>query len=93
MRDFPLNIDYILKPVDIDKLTEKVRSMSFDSSLSGHEDKVTGLSGKINDFDLSDIIQILNLGLKTAKVEVIRGKKKASCTWLLEKLSLPRSEV
>ncbi len=76
MRDFPMNIDYILKPVNIHKLTEKVRNMSFESPLSSHQDKVPGLSGNIEDFDLSDIIQILSLGLKTAKVEIIRGKEK-----------------
>ena len=37
---------------------------------------VAGLMGKLEDFDLTDIIQILNLGLKTAKVEIIRGEEK-----------------
>jgi len=76
MRDLPVNIDYILKPVDIEKLTEKVRSLTFDAPPPGHQDTASGLSGNIEDFDLSDIIQILGVGLKTAKIEIARGNEK-----------------
>ncbi len=76
LKDFLVNIDHILRPLAIDTLTAKVKDMLSEDSLPVPEQNDRGLSGRIEDFSLSDIVQILSLGLKSAKVEIVgsRGK-------------------
>ncbi len=65
-------IHYITKPVDMSELVTTIRIV-LKLETAPHEkksDMSKGLSGTLEDFGLTDIIQILNLGLKTAKVEL-----------------------
>ncbi|HYA27027.1 MAG TPA: DUF4388 domain-containing protein, partial [Thermodesulfovibrionales bacterium] len=71
-----VDVDYIFRPVNIADLTEKIRSMLLGYSAPIPKERDRGLSGNIEDFCLSDIIQILSLGLKTAKVEIRRDQEK-----------------
>ena len=75
MKDFPPDIDLMVRPVNMDQLLTKVKNL-LSESYSAAVDNVAGLQGNLKDFDLADIIQILNMGLKTAKVEIIRGEEK-----------------
>lgn len=68
-------IQYAAKPVDISELAASIRQ-TLDGKLPASDRKfkpTKGLSGTLEDFNLADIIQILNLGLKTAKVELYTG--------------------
>jgi HD-GYP domain-containing protein (c-di-GMP phosphodiesterase class II) len=78
--DYPRNfrgekIHYLVKPVDIGELTHSVTAM-FEGVTTQERTRTgptKGISGTLDDFTISDIIQILNLGLKTAKVEIANG--------------------
>jgi HD-GYP domain-containing protein (c-di-GMP phosphodiesterase class II) len=71
------DIHYLTKPVDMSLLVSSINSI-----LSGKKvrpetkEEAAGLTGSLEDFGLDDIMQILSLGLKTAKVEVVSGVKK-----------------
>jgi HD-GYP domain-containing protein (c-di-GMP phosphodiesterase class II) len=71
-----IDVNYIFRPVNVTDLTEKIRSILLGYSPHIPRERNKGLSGNIEVFDLSDIIQILSLGLKTAKVEIIRNQRK-----------------
>ncbi len=75
--NLPSDIHRMIKPFTADQLVAQVRNILFESS-SAPVNNAVGLMGKLEDFDLTDIIQILNLGLKTAKVEIIRGEEKGN---------------
>jgi len=64
------DVEYISKPIDIGKLTHKIHEMISKTPIPAPRDPKEGLTGKIEEFSLPDIIQILSLGLKTAKVEI-----------------------
>ncbi len=76
LKSFLIDVDHILRPVTIDALAAKVKSMLSEPPVSVAREGDSGLSGRIEDFSLSDIIQILSLGLKTAKVEIVGTKGK-----------------
>jgi HD-GYP domain-containing protein (c-di-GMP phosphodiesterase class II) len=75
MQDLASDVDLMVKPFHIDELVTKVRNM-LSEPYSANGNNVAGLMGRLEDFELADIIQILNLGLKTAKVEISRDKEK-----------------
>lgn len=75
-KNLTVDVDYIFRPVNVADLTEKIRSMLLGYSPPIPRERDRGLSGNIEDFGLSDIIQILSMGLKTAKVEIIRDEEK-----------------
>ena len=64
------DVEYISKPLDIGKLTQKIHEIISKSPAPAPREPKEGLTGKIEEFSLPDIIQILSLGLKTAKVEI-----------------------
>jgi HD-GYP domain-containing protein (c-di-GMP phosphodiesterase class II) len=64
------DVEYISKPIDIEKLTQKIHELISKSPTPSPRDSKEGLTGKIEEFSLPDIIQILSLGMKTAKVEI-----------------------
>jgi len=67
------NNKYIIRPVDINELSTAIRN-TLNGDMPPVEKKTEasrGLSGALEDFGLADIIQILNLGLKTAKVDLV----------------------
>ncbi len=64
------DVDYISQPLDIAELTQKIHELISKGQPPAHREAREGLTGKIEEFSLPDIIQILSLGLKTAKVEV-----------------------
>jgi HD-GYP domain-containing protein (c-di-GMP phosphodiesterase class II) len=73
---FDKEVDYVLKPIQMDQITAKIRGLLLDISEPHQPEEMKGLTGKIEDFSLTDIIQILSLGLKTAKVEISQDDKK-----------------
>lgn len=75
---FEGNIEYIIKPFNIEQITTKIKSLLFESLPVTPAEEVKGLSGNIEDFNIMDIIQILSLGLKTAKVEINKGEQKGA---------------
>ncbi|SPQ01406.1 hypothetical protein NBG4_530012 [Candidatus Sulfobium mesophilum] len=75
--NLPSDICLMVKPFSADQLITQMRNILFESP-SAVGNNGAGLLGKLADFDLHDIIQILNLGLKTAKVEITRGEEKGT---------------
>jgi HD-GYP domain-containing protein (c-di-GMP phosphodiesterase class II) len=64
------DVEYISKPIDIEKLSQKIRELISKRPMLAPQEPKEGLTGKIEEFSLPDIIQILSLGMKTAKVEI-----------------------
>jgi HD-GYP domain-containing protein (c-di-GMP phosphodiesterase class II)/DNA-binding response OmpR family regulator len=64
------NVDYLIKPLNVDQLLSKIRGIPLEAEqpVSGHDNR--GLTGRIEQFSLTDIIHILSLGLKTARIDV-----------------------
>ena len=73
---FKERVDYIVKPINMEQITLKIKGLLFDVPLPGPLEQMKGLTGRLEDFNLTDIIQILSLGLKTAKVEITRDNEK-----------------
>jgi response regulator RpfG family c-di-GMP phosphodiesterase len=66
---------YLEKPLEMGELSSAVRKMLQETRPPAEpEEEIRGLTGNIEDFSLADLFQILNLGRKTAMVEV-SGKK------------------
>jgi response regulator RpfG family c-di-GMP phosphodiesterase len=70
-------LDYVIKPVDIEDLAQKVRSFCRHEAprtrIQAADDALRGVSGSLEDMGITDIIQVLNLGMKTAKVILLKG--------------------
>ncbi|MDA8083894.1 MAG: DUF4388 domain-containing protein [Nitrospiraceae bacterium] len=71
---FDDDVEYISKPLSIEQLTIAIKNLLLKPSAPVACEEVRGLTGTLEDFNLMDIIQILSLGLKTAKVEITSGK-------------------
>ncbi len=72
-------IHFLTKPVDMALLIGAInRILSGKKVQPDMHEEVAGLTGSLEDFGLDDIMQILNLGLKTAKVDVASGVKKGT---------------
>ena len=76
MQDFPPDVNLIVKPVSMDELVTKVRTILDGLYSAPAPTSAAGLRGNLKEFELADLIQILNMGFKTAKVEIIRGTGK-----------------
>ncbi len=70
LKRFGGEVDYLIKPINIDQITAKIKGLLFGTAEPAKQEHRRGLTGRIEDFSLTDIIQILSLGLKTAKVEI-----------------------
>jgi len=68
------DVTIVTKPLSIEQLTIAIRSVLSDAITPVMAEEVRGLTGTLEDFNLIDIIQILSLGLKTARVEITRGR-------------------
>jgi hypothetical protein len=71
---------FISKPLDVNELPQKIIGLCKNElqqtlPVPGKEE-MKGVSGKLEEFSLSDIIQILNIGLKTARVTLMRKGEK-----------------
>ncbi len=65
------HIRYITKPVDIEELHIAIKTlMANKHELPQQVVASKGIKGSLKDFSLGEIVQILHLGLKTARVEV-----------------------
>lgn len=73
---FDGEVDYVVKPVHMEQITAKIRGLLSDMAEPTRREEMKGLNGNIEDFSLTDIIQILSLGLKTAKVEIMHDAEK-----------------
>jgi response regulator RpfG family c-di-GMP phosphodiesterase len=75
-------VEFLVKPLDIEDLSSKIKTLSKIELAKKHktpvveEEEFKGISGSLEDLSLVDIIQLLNMGLKTAKVILIKGKEK-----------------
>jgi response regulator RpfG family c-di-GMP phosphodiesterase len=71
-------VNSIVKPIDIDILHTKLRSMLAEDPHSGVknvlENVSQGVSGTLQEMGITDILQILNMGMKTARVILQRKK-------------------
>jgi|Deesub1362A_J573_1020465.scaffolds.fasta_scaffold00275_33 putative nucleotidyltransferase with HDIG domain len=83
-KDYPRHfngkkVSYIVSPLDLGELTSTINSiLAGERAPEEPPEEAKGLSGTLEDFSLADIIQILNLGLKTAKVELTRNGQKGA---------------
>jgi len=70
-------IHHLTKPLDMGILVSSInRVLAGKKVKPDSKEEAAGLTGSLEDFGLDDIIQILGLGLKTAKVEVVSGVNK-----------------
>jgi len=83
---FDAKVDYILKPFSMEQLSTKIISLLCHTSSAEVQEETRGLAGNLEDFSLTDIIQILSLGLKTAKVEILRSEEKGTLYLLTGKI-------
>lgn len=71
-------VNFIVKPIDIDILHTKLKSMLTEEPQSGVtkvlESVSQGVSGTLQEMGITDILQILNMGMKTARVILQRKK-------------------
>lgn len=74
-RRFGNEVEYITRPLSIEQLTLSIRNLLLETAPAVVAEEVRGLTGTLEDFNLIDIIQILSLGLKTAKVEITHGRE------------------
>jgi len=72
------NVNFVVKPIDIDILHTKIRSVFAEEP---HCDVTTvlesvspGVTGTMQEMGITDILQILNMGMKTARVILQRKK-------------------
>ena len=79
-------VEYVVKPLNIDQITAKIKSLLYASVELPAQEEVRGLTGTLEDFNLTDIIQILSLGLKTARVEITRDDVKGTLYLLRGKI-------
>jgi response regulator RpfG family c-di-GMP phosphodiesterase len=64
-------IDYITKPFDLEELSLKINTiLKRDKRIRKEPDATRGIEGRLEEMPLPEIVQILNLGLKTAQVEI-----------------------
>ena len=70
-------LDIVVKPVDIEELALKVRAFCRHEAprmrVPAPDDMLRGVSGTLEDMGITDIIQVLNMGMKTAKVILLQG--------------------
>lgn len=70
-------VDFIIKPVDIDNLVSRLKisghNVQKSDTLKPAETELRGVSGLLEDMGVPDIVQILGLGMKTARVTLQRG--------------------
>ncbi len=76
-KTFEGNVDYVTKPLNTSAFQVKMRRMLFGIMEGQPGEVIRGITGQLEDFNLSDIIQILSIGFKTAKVEIIGDGRKA----------------
>jgi response regulator RpfG family c-di-GMP phosphodiesterase len=77
---FPYHsVELLSKPVDVDELALKIKLCLRSDTPSKQQDTaevpLKGVAGSLEDMSLTDIIQVLNMGMKTAKVVVTNGSK------------------
>lgn len=75
-------VEFLVRPLDVEDLSSKIKALSKTEQASKHkppvveEEEFKGVSGSLEDLSLVDIIQLLNMGLKTAKIILIKDKEK-----------------
>jgi response regulator RpfG family c-di-GMP phosphodiesterase len=65
-------LHYVEKPLDMGELSAAIsKALEQEKAAPTPPEGVSGLTGRLEDFGISDILQILNLGRKTARVDII----------------------
>lgn len=65
-------IDYITKPFDLEELSLKIDTLlKRDRRIREEMETARGITGRLEEMPLPDIVQFLNLGLKTAQVKIL----------------------
>lgn len=80
------DVEFIVKPVNTEELAAKIKNVSkkglekdtpeLPICAIPPREEFKGVSGSLEDLSLVDIIQLLNMGLKTAKIILIKDKEK-----------------
>jgi hypothetical protein len=65
-------VDFVSRPFDIEALAVKIRVCLMNDTVAARtnlsDEPLRGVSGSLEDMGLTDIIQVLSMGMKTAKV-------------------------
>lgn len=73
-------VDFIARPIDMDILVAKIRKMlvvePHQARVITTEGVMKGVSGSLEDMGITDIIQVLNMGMKTARVLLQNARQK-----------------
>jgi len=74
--DLPAGVSYITQPINMEELKSKIEGLLEVSARIPSQKEHPGLKGSVSEFSLSDVIQILSLGHRTARIELSRGAEK-----------------
>lgn len=78
LKHFNGSVEYVSQPLTIWELRSKIKRLLSEAQLLPQQEESRGLTGALEEFSLADLVQILSLGLKTAKVEVMKGEDKGT---------------
>lgn len=74
-------VDFIGKPPDIEDLSARIRACFRNEPHRDRpkvaEEPLRGVSGSLEDMGITDVIQVLNLGMKTARIVITNEQAKA----------------
>lgn len=73
-------VSFVVKPVETDELVRRIKSFirqeKGEKGPAIGEEPLRGVSGSLADMGITDIVQVLNMGMKTARVIVSRENAK-----------------
>lgn len=77
--------DYLVKSVDLEELVSRIENVLVRERKRRHTptERVRGIHGSLADLSIPDLVQMLSIGLKTARVELFYQKSR-STLWFKE---------
>ena len=74
--NLPAGVSYITQPINMKELKSKIENLLEISARIPSQKEHTGLKGSVSEFNLSDVIQILSIGRRTARIEISKGDER-----------------
>lgn len=74
--NLPAGVNYVTQPINMEELKSRIENLLEVSARIPSQKEYAGLQGSISEFSLSDVIQILSIGRRTAMIEISRGAEK-----------------
>jgi len=74
--NLPEGVSYITQPINMKELKSKIKNLLEVSMQIPSQKEYAGLKGSVTEFSLLDVIQILSIGHRTARIEITKGTEK-----------------